>query len=482
MKTCRVHSFLAPALLTGLGLLLTTNVTAQIFTNLYTFPYSPQPPYGFRDGATPYAGLVQGSDGYFYGTTSSGGTNGPDASSQLGTVFKISANGVLTTLYSFTGGTAGASPQATLVQGSDGYFYGTTYYGGTNISGTVFKISADGALTSLSSFTGTNGANPYAGLVQGNDDYFYGTTVNGGTNNLGTVFKINADGALTSLFSFTGGYDGANPEAGLVQGNDGNFYGTTISGGTNNLGTVFKIGTNGTLTSLYSFTSGNDGAHPWSVLVEGSDGIFYGTTYAGGTNDLGTVFKINANGVLTSLYSFTGGNDGAEPYAALVQGRDGNFYGTTVIGGNTNYYYAGLGTVFKINTNGVLTSLYSFTGQYDGAYPIAGMVEGRDGNLYGTTAGTAPNVGNVFRLAIVPEPPELTMIHYGANVILTWPANATTGFNVTPFILEFANNLASPAAWQTNSAPTVVIGGQNVVFNPITGTQMFFRLFSHLNE
>ena len=247
----------------------------------------------------------------------------------------------------------------------------------------MFKISPNGALTSLYSFTGGNdGADPDAGLVQGSDGNFYGTTYDGGTNGgYGTVFKISTNGALTSLYSFTGGNDGADPNAGLVQGSDGNFYGTTYSGGTNDSGTVFKISTNGALTSLYSFTDGNDGAYPYAGLVQGSDGNFYGTTDGGGTNGgYGTVFKISTNGALTSLYSFTGGNDGAYPEAGLVQGSDGNFYGTTM-----RRYGYGHGTVFKISTNGALTSLYSFTGGNDGASPQAGLVQGSDGNFYGTT-------------------------------------------------------------------------------------------------
>src|SRR5208337_3389753 len=280
----------------------------------------------------PQAGLVQGSNGNFYGTTYHGGTN------NYGTVFKINTNGGLTSLYSFTGGNDGANPQAGLVQGSDGNFYGTTYQGGTNNDGAVFKIRTNGGLSSLYSFTGgNNGANPQAGLVQGSDGNFYGTTYQGGTNNYGTVFKINTNGGLTSLYSFTGGNDGANPQAGLVQGSDGNFYGTTYQGGTNNYGTVFKINTNGGLTSLYSFTGGNNGANPQAGLVQGSDGNFYGTTYQGGTNNYGTVFKIRTNGGLSSLYSFSGGNDGANPQAGLVQGSDGNFYGTTYQGGTNNY-------------------------------------------------------------------------------------------------------------------------------------------------
>src|ERR1035441_1873745 len=159
----------------------------------------------------------------------------------------------------------------------------------------------------------------------------------------GTVFKISTNGALTNLYSFTGGNDGANPYAVLVQGSDGSFYGTTMLGGTNGYGTVFQISSNGTLTTLYSFTGGNDGGNPAVGLVQGSDGSFYGTTEYGGTNNAGTVFKISTNGALTTLYSFTGQNDGAEPLAGLVQGSDGSFYGTTWMGG-----LGGAGTVFRL--------------------------------------------------------------------------------------------------------------------------------------
>jgi len=177
--------------------------------------------------------------------------------------------------------------------------------------------------TSLYSFAGINsGSIPMAALVQGSDCFFYGTTFNGGTNGVGTVFKISSNGALTSLYSFTNGNEGANPQAGLVQGSDGNFYGTTEAGAESGCGTVFKISTNGTLTKLYSFIGGNDGSGPVAGLVKDSDGYLYGTTSKGGTNGVGTVFKISTNGALTSLYSFTGGNDGSEPVAGLVEGSD----------------------------------------------------------------------------------------------------------------------------------------------------------------
>ena len=360
--------------------------TNGVLTSLYSFA-------GGSDGAVPRSGLVQGSDGYFYGTTGYGGLSAGYAGN--GTVFKISAGGVLTTLYSFTGAQDGANPLAALLQGSDGYFYGTTGNGGgTNNAGTVFKISTNGALTTLYSFAGTNdGAGPQGGLVQGGDGILYGTTGGGGTSQDGTVFQISTNGALISLYSFPGSNDGASPVAGLVQASDGNFYGTTSDEGAIGYGTVFKISANGALTSLYSF-SGNDGSSPEAGLVLGSDGNFYGTTRGGGTNNAGTVFKISANGALTSLYSFTGGSDGAEPQAGLAQAGDGNLYGSTGSGGASQD-----GTVFRISTNGALTTLHSFSGN-DGSNPQVGLVQASDGNLYGTTeyGGTDGN-GTVFKIS-----------------------------------------------------------------------------------
>ena len=281
------------------------------------------------------------------------------------------------------------------------------------------------------------------------------------------AFAAQAGAVFTNLYSFQVSYpNGAFPSAALVQGSDGYFYGTAS-------GTVFRISTNGALTTLYSFSGGNDGAGP-SELVQGSDGYFYGTTFGGGTNGQGTVFRISTNGELTTLYSFTGGSDGANPPAALVQGSDGYFYGTTTGGGiaNSNYYGGlnGYGTVFKISTSGALTTLYSFTGGNDGGLPYAGLVQGSDGNFYGTTTGGGVSrAGTVFRLTIVPQP-QLTIIPSGPYVILTWPTN------YSGFTLQSTTNLGSSAVWSTNSSPPVVIGGENVVINTITGRQQFYRL------
>ncbi len=360
------------------------------------------------DGVHPQASLVQGSDGNFYGTTASGGGSG------YGTVFRVTSAGVLTTLHSFTYGADGADPEAALVQGSDGNFYGTTQSGGSSYYfGTVFQITPDGVLTTLHSFTetGTDGANPTAGLVQGLDGNFYGTTHNGGSSNFGTVFSITSSGEYTSMHSFSGsGMDGEYPDAGLVQGSDGNFYGTTVNGGGSSSagGTVFQITPAGDYTTLHSFTSiGLDGQNPHAGLIQGSDGNFYGTTASGGNGDNinGTVYQITPTGVYHPLYGFNG-TDGAQVYAGLIQGSDGNLYGTTEYGGSGN-----TGTAFQVTLSGVHTILHSFinTGT-DGGYPNAGLIQGRDGSFYGTTpGGGSSGQGTIYKLT-VPALPTVTLV------------------------------------------------------------------------
>jgi uncharacterized repeat protein (TIGR03803 family) len=252
-------------------------------------------------------------------------------------------------LYSFAGVQSGGKfTGAALIQGSDGSFYGTTFGGGANGDGTVFKITPAGAEMLLYSFTGAHGdgANPNAALIQGSDGNLYGTTWDGGANNDGAVFKITPAGVETVLHSLSGSPgDGMSPNASLVQGSDGNFYSTTARGGAIGDGTVFKITPTGVETVLYSFgASQSDGTYAEASLIQGSDGNFYGTTSTGGANGDGTVFRITPAGVETVVYSFAGGpTDGANPNAALIQGSDGNFYGTTVSGGVN-----GDGVVFKI--------------------------------------------------------------------------------------------------------------------------------------
>jgi uncharacterized repeat protein (TIGR03803 family) len=426
----------------------------------------------------PRAALTLGSNGNFYGTTAGGGWG-------YGTVFQMKPNGqFINTFYlgseSYSGGnnvnsSNGAGPVAALTLGTDGNFYGTTPNGGSfsepylfaNGDGTVFKYATNGAFTSLVSFNLGN-MEPEASLTLGNDGNFYGTTKYGGAFETGepstraylgygTVFRVTTNGTLTTLssFNFT---NGSFPLAALTLGIDGIFYGTATSGGITNstnpygLGTVFKVTTNGTLTVLASF-SGTNGANPQSALTLGTDGIFYGTTpWSSGNN--GAVFRVTTNGELTTLVSFSGTN-GASPVAALTLGTDGNFYGTTEYGGNEdNYYYNGgwgYGTVFKVTTNGTLTMLFSFSGT-NGANPLAALTLGNDGNFYGTTAyGGITNsnpygLGTVFRLLLPP-------------VINVQPQNLTNYAGSTVMFTVSATSLnLFGYQWQKNGA-NLVDGG-----------------------
>ena len=323
----------------------------------------------------------------------------------------------LTTLHSFKS-TDGANPFAGLFQASDGNFYGTTYSGGANNEGTVFKITPSGTLVWVYSFCSqpncTDGALPVGGLIQYSDGNLYGTAGYGGANNRGTVFKITPSGTLTTLYNFCNleaCADGSQPYAGLLLGNDGNFYGTTLFGGKNSYGEIFVITHSGLLTTLYSFCPKSgclDGARPSGNLIQAADGRFYGTTQAGGANHnndcategCGTVFAF-AGGGLTTLYSFcaqSGCTDGQTPNAGVIQATNGYLYGTTNFGGANNNN----GTVFKITTSGTLTTLYSFcsvSGCLDGQGPTAGLLQATDGNLFGTTsAGGRKGAGTIYEM------------------------------------------------------------------------------------
>jgi len=406
-------------------------VAAAIAMPAQSIAFSTLASFDGTDGAGPFLmSLVRGTDGNFYGTTAAGGANN-SCTGGCGVVFKITPAGALTTPYSFCSRQNcidGSGPYAGLVQGSDGNFYGTTYNGGTIYNGvnpncpggcgTVFKITPAGTLTTLYSFCSqlncADGEHPESALVQGSDGNFYGTTSVGGANgDWGTVFKITSSGMLSTLYSFCSQphcTDGAQPLAGLLQASDGNFYGTTLGGGVPGQGgqggTVFKITSSGTLTTLYSFCAQNnctDGETPSAGLVQASDGNFYGTTEGGGANgpSRGTVFKVTPAGTLTTLYSFCSQPncaDGETPYAPLVQAADGNFYGTTYSGGAYNCGLIGCGTVFKITPAGVLTTLHDFDST-DGGQPAGGLMQAANGFFYGTTGGGgAYGDGTVIRL------------------------------------------------------------------------------------
>jgi uncharacterized repeat protein (TIGR03803 family) len=287
---------------------------------------------------------------------------------------------------------------ASLVQASDGAFYGTTLNGGVSNIGSIFKLMPGGAESVLHSFTGggSDGDNPHTGLIQASDGNFYGITTGGGAPNEGTVFRITPAGSETVLYVFIGGIgDGAWPTAALIQGSDGNLYGTTTGGGAYGWGTVFKLTPGGTETILHSFNPSSDGAQPYAGLIEGNDGNYYGVTLWDSMRGGGTVFQITPDGILTLLHDFAGGSDGANPYSGLILASDGNFYGTTQNGGAST-----AGTVFQITPAGLETVLYSFgVSAIDGAIPSGPLIQDTDGSFYGTTlnGGTA-GYGTVYKM------------------------------------------------------------------------------------
>jgi uncharacterized repeat protein (TIGR03803 family) len=364
---------------------------AQTFTSLFSFDGT--------DGQSPSAELVQATNGDLYGTTTTGGTNGG------GTIFKIAPGGTLTTLYNFcsqTNCTDGQSPYAGLVQATNGYLYGTTTAGGDNGDGTIFQMNPGGTLTTLYNFCSqtncADGEVPFAGLVQATNGDLYGTTIAGGANGGGTIFQMTLGGTLTTLYNFcsqTNCADGEGPHAGLVQATNGDLYGTTGKGGANNQGTIFKITPGGTLTTLYRFCQNLNCAYGTAIqsgLVQAADGYLYGTTLEGGATGMspgGSVFRITPSGTLTTLHSFSCNlencTDGHNPVGGLVQATNSDLYGTTEDGfGPTNY-----GAVFQMTPGGTLTALYNFCSQTncaDGEDPHAGLVQATNGDLYGTTS------------------------------------------------------------------------------------------------
>jgi uncharacterized repeat protein (TIGR03803 family) len=369
-------------------------VQAQGFDTVHEFT-------GGADGGNPYAStLVRDSAGNFYGTTEYGGdlncTGG--LAPGCGTVFKVDFSGE-SVLHTFTNSPDGAWPLPGLIQDAAGNLYGTTFAGGTSTgsNGTVFKVTKAGDETVLYNFTGSpDGDSPFSVLTRDGSGNFYGTTRSGGSFGFGTVFKVSNRGKKTVLYNFSGGADGATPFAGVILDSAGNLYGTTYAGGASGVGVVFKLNPSGTETLLHTFTSGSDGANPYAGLTRDNRGNLYGTTYFGGTSGFGTIFRIDTAGHETVLYSFAG-PEGANPYfGTLVLDGKGHLFGAASTGGESN-----VGTVFEFYlASRKLTVLHTFTG-VDGANPLGGLLRDAGGRLYGTTyQGGFFNAGVVF--AVVP--------------------------------------------------------------------------------
>jgi len=397
-----------------------TIVAAPSYSVLNSFPSAFEP-----------AGLIQGTDDNFYGTNEM-------------YAYKITSAGVITKLAQLS--TSPSAPISSLIQTTNGNFYGIDSQG----NGSIFEIDSQGNVTvpfsfpNISSSTST-GAWPWSGLMQASDGNFYGTTYAGGNLNCtpygwgmpaygpfdynpssgygcGTVFRMDTTGNVTLLYSFSGQTDGNFPQAALIQGSDGNLYGTTSGGGASGYGTIFKLSTSGSFQLLHSFSS-SDGDAPVASLIQAADGFLYGTAAcvfcsSNGITTTGEVFKLDTSGNNFSILHTFSGPDGSFPVAPLIQANDGNFYGTTWAGGDltcgtyyfnvgSNYPYPsfrGCGTVFKMDSLGNVTVLHEFeepqTG--DGDAPYSGLVQGKDGNLYGTTyyGGSSIYFGTVFKVGL----------------------------------------------------------------------------------
>ena len=428
-----------------------TASSAQTFTNLYSFDGA--------HGGSPGSVLVQGTNGNLYGTAGGGRTG-------EGVIFEMTPEGTLSGLYSFCSLPScadGAQPTAGVMQGADGNFYGTTVYGGSGSKcpswigscGTVFKITPAGVLTTLYDFCSqpacVDGASPaWALLVQGWNGNLYGTTTQGGTSTFctygcGTIFEITPAGKLTTLYSFcTASFDcpdGYSPD-GLVLATNGNLYGTTrfSEPGSIGWGTFFGMKPAGKFTTLHEFNGTSEGGSPIFSPIQGTDGNFYGTDFGNDSENSGTVFRSTPGGKLTPLYSFciphTGCPNGLDPNGILAQGTDGNYYGATVYGGINcpDEVYAGCGTIFRITPTGELSTLYSFCSQTnctDGEEPSAGLMQATNGLFYGTTSqgGDSPKCpygnagcGTVFSLSaglplFIKSNPTFGKVGYNINVL-----------------------------------------------------------------
>lgn len=369
--------------------------SAQTFTDLYNFMRS-------QDGGNPWSAPIRDAAGNLYGTTYDGGnfdSNGICNFAGCGVVYRFDTAGNETALYAFNGEPDGQGVVGGVVADADGNLYGTTAYGGANGYGTVFMIGAGSGEKILQSFTGgADGGVPNGGLVIDKSGNLYGTTFVGGSSGLGTVFEVTASGSFSTLYNFPDSAHGSHPNAALTLGSDGNLYGTTQYGGASNRGTVFKLD-NGTETVLYSFSGAPDGAYPQAqVVFHGSD--LYGTTTEGGSSDNGTIFRLSSTNAETVVHNFGGNPDGAYPTSGVVIDSNGNLYGTTFHGGS--HGAPGAGVVYKIDTAGNETLLYSFEGSFDGQGPASGLVFNPTATaVYGTTeAGGFDCCGDVYSVTL----------------------------------------------------------------------------------
>ncbi|MGD0191871.1 MAG: choice-of-anchor tandem repeat GloVer-containing protein [Rhizomicrobium sp.] len=368
---------------------------ASTFTVIYTF-------HGGNDGFNPTGRITYDKAGNLYGTTRNGGDDCKSPSGlDCGTAWALAPDGTKTVLYSFGAHPRHGRSPSGLIRDDLGNLYGMTAAGGSKNDGTVFAIASSGRQSVLHSFSGQDGISPYGDLAQDTAGNLYGTTLEG-NGFYGSAFELTPGGTQTTLHLFTGGSDGANPYAGLTKDTAGNLYGTTFYGGgavacggqpPTGCGTVFKIAPDGTETVLYAFTAQYDGAFPVGRLAIDASGNLYGTTISSDVNGgNGTAFEVSPSGNEKVLHYFSGGNDGAVPFAGVVLDNSGNLYGTTFYGGA----YCDCGTVWEIAPSGTETILHTFS-ESDGAEPEGDLLLLK-GDLYGTASAGGDGYGTVFKL------------------------------------------------------------------------------------
>jgi uncharacterized repeat protein (TIGR03803 family) len=383
--------------------------------------------------------MIRASDGNFYVVSSGGGTG-------RGVIARITPDGTLSVVHAMQTNDEGYSPYAGVIEGSDGNFYGTTYLGGSEGGGVIYKVAPDGTYTVLRALGQgkLDAVLPYAGLVQAQDGFLYGTTLRGGNNDKGTVFRLSTSGGDFSIIHHFDGANGENPEGALVVGADGNLYGTTLQGGSGNRGTVFRITTTGALTTLYSFPSlgafnaqgqaiNATGANPRAGLLLAADGNFYGTAYQGGTGGWGTVFRMTPAGAVTVMHAFSGPSfGGAYPLSGVSQDAAGNLYGTTEFGG-----YLNQGTAWRIDAAGQFGLLHSFSGGALDGYKPYGKLVVVGSDLYGVSfADSTSGAGAIFKLdqgtgGVLPVEFSVssTAIDFGGSATLTWASPTASSCN-----------------------------------------------------
>jgi uncharacterized repeat protein (TIGR03803 family) len=402
------------------------------------------------NGSSPECTLITGNDGALYGTTRTGG------SSNLGTVFKINLDGSgFATLKNFLG-MDGNDPESGLLQGSDGTLYGTTYAGGTSNRGTIFRLNPDGSGYSvLHNFDGSAAKWPSASLIQGSDGWLYGTTAGGGSALRGTVFKLHTNGSsYVVIHTFLGEpNDGSEPHSELWEDSDGVLYGVTALGGPVSAGTIYKLNKDGSgHTILHVFDFVAEGYSPYAGLLAASDGALYGANLYGGTNGGGSLFKMHKDGSgFATIHHFV--NDYTEPHeprGKLIEGSDGCLYGTCSSGGIVSS-----GAIFKLNKDGSgLTFLRRFTGTGgDGSYPRGGLTRASNDAFYGTTtSGGVRLLGCIYALSTDPLRPRVVGISLFAKSNLVQFAG-TSGIS---YDVQRSTNLNS---WSVLSNITFPVNG-----------------------